>query len=284
MMQWFDTLFPMAMILFPGVFTWFVRAGPQASDAARAARIRALHLRLWGGTAAALALFALLRLSGGLAGEAASYLWLAFFPLWFRAAMPLLQEKDPGWRPLRIETTRRAASLVRRDRVSPALQGARWVSWMLWAALVTALVLVLAQSAASQWWLLAFPAFGALQLAGGVYFSRLSALEPEPLAAAGAAELQRTYARLGVLKAWGWYSVTTAAMIAFGAAPLAAAWNDGELLEAAIWIGAGGGALVGIAGAALGITADLQRAKARRLYGEVAHRSEAGRGAGIHPS
>lgn len=67
----------------------------------------------------------------------ASFMWMAFFPLWFLLAMPLLQLRGPGWQPLQRDSVR-SANLVRRDVLPPAQQ----VGWILLGALCGLLLCV----------------------------------------------------------------------------------------------------------------------------------------------
>jgi hypothetical protein len=68
---------------------------------------------------------------------------------------------------------------------------------------------------------------------------------------------------------WGWFVVSVLAMLCFCLPALLLALDPERFLYAAVWIGAGGGAFVGIAGAAYGMRADLYRARLNRLYQDL---------------
>jgi hypothetical protein len=273
MMPIFDFIFPMAMILFPAVFALFIRVRPADGDAvAQLATAARLRRRLFGWTAAALAAYGALRWVGTASGavdEAADFMWLAFFPLWFKGAMPLLQVKDIGWAPRPMAATTRGATLVRRDLVPPRLRALLVAAWVLWSALVLTTVAILLRSEAPQWWLLSFALMGAAQLLLGGWFARSSALEPEPLDSTGSRDLQAAYANLRRLKQWGGCGGMVIGMLLFTVAQLLIAWDQERILTIAIWIGAGGGGLLGLGGAVVGIMADLQRTRINRLYRQL---------------
>lgn len=273
MMPIFDLFFPIAMILFPSVFALFVRTRPaDGEDVARSAKAARLRRRLFGWTAAALAIYGALRWIGAASGavdEAAAFMWLAFFPLWFKGAMPLLQTKDIGWAPRPMAATMRAAALVRRDLVPSRLRALLVAAWILWSALTLTTVAILQRSEAPQWWLLFFTLMGAAQLLLGGRFARSSALEPEPLDSAGSRDLQAAYAGLRRLKQWGGSGGMAIGMLLFTLAPLLIAWDQERNLTIAIWIGAGGGSLLGLGGAVVGVMADLQRTRINRLYRQL---------------
>lgn len=263
---------PIVMILFPAVFSLFVRGKAASGEdgAERAATARRLQKRLFAWTAAALALFSLLRWVGPIGGTAvADLMWIAFFPLWFQGAMPLLQARDVSWQARPSAGPTRSASLVRRDAASPALRRARFAAWVAWSVLALATIAILARSAAPQWWLLSFTAVGACELVAGIFFARLASIEPEPLGPAGSHELEAAYASLRRLKQWGWYWGTAIGMLLFAVPALLVAWSEADNLTTAIWIGAGGGGLLGTAGGIIGVVTDLKRARINRRYREL---------------
>lgn len=269
----FDIAFPIAMILFPAVFSLFIRTRPASGEAAaaRETALARLRRRLFAWTAAALALYGVLLWIGsaGAIDEVAYFMWLAFFPLWFKGAMPLLQAKDVGWQPRPAGRTMRSAALVRRDAMSPMLRLAQVAAWAAWAALALATVALLLRSATPQWWLLSFTLMGAVELVLGARFAQVSSLEPEPLDPAGSRDLQAAYAGLRRLKQWSWCGGTALGMLLFTVVALLLAWNQADNLIMAIWIGAGGGSLLGMAGAVVGVMADLHRARISRRYCEL---------------
>jgi hypothetical protein len=189
--------------------------------------------------------------------------------------MPLLEAKGIGWQRRLPATSTRSAALVRRDIASPVLRFLQIGAWVLWGMLTLATVILLRQNAVPQWWLLSFTLMGAVELALGGWLARQAALEPEPLDPAGSAKLQEAYARLRRLKHWSWHAGTTLGMLLFTGAALLVAWDEIGNLVVAIWIGAGGGSLLGLAGAVVGVSADLQRARINRHFRELTSQRQA---------
>jgi len=108
-MDIFNFFFTLFMILFPAVFTLFLRPKSKASDQQPgSAKLAGL---LWLSTGFTVVAYILLYYWQPAIGY---FMWFSFFPLWFLLAMPLMQTRDPGWRPL-ARNALRAASLVRRD-------------------------------------------------------------------------------------------------------------------------------------------------------------------------
>jgi hypothetical protein len=267
-MRYFDFFFPLSMILFPVIISMFVRAHPDPRDPdpdATAARVAQLRRRLWLGTAAAVVVF--LAAYSLAPPRAAFFLWVLAFPLWFMGAMPLLQAKDRGWR-VTERPPARAATLERRDVTPPRMAGARIIAWAVWLIL---LVLALGPflAGATDWrfaWFLLSSAFGGGWLLMGSFGARLSSLEPEPMDAGGSAELAQGYESLRRFKVWGWFILSIMAMLAFCLPPVLLAQDPEAWRSAAIWVGAGGGALVGLLGGVFGIMADVRRTRLNRLY------------------
>jgi hypothetical protein len=267
MMDYFDTAFVSVMILLPAVFTLFVRrkdspVGTRAADAER--RLIAMQRRLWLGTAVAASAYVVL-LANGVHGPGYP-MWIAFFPLWFFLALPVLRAKDPGWAGVPRATVR-TATLVRRDVLPARLQQA----WKMLAAIWTLLLLFgaagifLDAPGASLWWVLVFPIMGGAQLAFLHWGSKRSLVEPEPSAARDTAEIRAARESLRSLKLYGWLGLAAVCAVAFSAPALILIWLGESQLTAAIVAGAGGGALVGIGGGVFGTMADLRRAKLNRL-------------------
>lgn len=270
-MDWFRFVFPLVMILSPVIASLFIRVHPDPGQdpAARRARISKLRGRLWLGTAAAVAAF--LALYYGVSAEVSYYMWMASFPLWFLGAMPLLQAKDRGWRPVRQEGPIRTARLQRRDVEPPSLRKARRYAWAVWAVLFGATIAAFAVRRPG-WlyaWTLTLPLWGGGWIASGAYFSRTTLREPEPMDASGSPELVERYADFRRYKLWWWFVLSVLAMLCFCLPALLLALGPNRFLYPAIWIGAGGGALVGIAGAAFGMRADFSRARINRLYQDL---------------
>jgi hypothetical protein len=86
----------------------------------------------------------------------------------------------------------------------------------------------------------------------------------------GSEELAGGYESLRRLKIWGWFIVSTMAMLAMSLPPVLLAWDPEGWLTAAIWVGAGGGAFVGLLGGVFGGTADVRRTRLNRLYQDLA--------------
>lgn len=274
-MDWFRLVFPLVMILTPALSSLFIRNHPDPGDdaAERAARIARLRTRLWLGTAVAVAAF--LAFHFWVSTEIAYYLWVAGFPLWFAGAMPLFQAKDRGWQPLHRPEGTRAATLQRRDLEPASLRAARKVAWGGWLALVAATLWAFA-TGEQGWelaWLLIFPLTGGGWLAWGAYCGRLAMLEPEPIDVSASPELAQGYADFRNFKLWGWFTLSVLAMLAFCTTTLLLALDASGLLTTAIWIGAGGGSMVGVLGGVFGVRADLYRTRLHRLYQDLSRES-----------
>lgn len=267
MQNLFDVAFNVFMILFPAVFALCIRVKPdeRGEEPARPARIAILRRRLFAGTALVLLAFWLLYCY--ISTEVASYMWICSFLLWFHLAMPLLQAKDPGWRPLQRPQTVRGASLTRRDTPGPALRFGWLAAWLLWLIVLVATFAGLVRGgSAAAWWMLLFTATGSCYLIGGPWALKQSLLEPEPMDAQASPELLAAWARLRRLKLLAWFGLAVGAMLVFSLPPLVIAWGGQAWLMAAIVIGAGGGALIGVLGGVFGVAADLQRTRINRLY------------------
>jgi hypothetical protein len=268
MMNIFNSVFPLAMILSPAVFSLFVRVQPEdgTAFAQQSTLVNTFRRKLLRWTAAAVITFAVLHQAAGV--DVARHLWVLFFPLWFFGALPLLRTKDRGWREsLQMNTEHRAASLTRRDVAPIAFRCALAGAWAVWIALFAALVMLLGSGATPKWQLLIFAGAGAVFLAMGHYAAKASLLEPEPLDTDGSAELREAYAGLRRVKLWGWYGISVLAMLVFLAPPLLIAWDEARYLTPAVWIGAGGGGLVGVLGGVFGTIADLKRVAINRRFG-----------------
>ena len=166
----------------------------------------------------------------------------------------------------------RTATLRRRDGAPPRLALARLLAWMLWLALLLLAVWPFFRGEAdwSTAWFLIFSAFGGGWLLMGKLGTRLSVLEAEPMDVGGSPDLVRGYDSLRRFKIWGWFAVSTMAMLAFSLPAVLLARDPEEWLYAAIWVGAGGGALVGLLGGVFGVTADIRRTRLNRLYQDLA--------------
>lgn len=113
-----------------------------------------------------------------------------------------------------------------------------------------------------------FPLIGGGWLAWGAYFGRMATLEPEPIDLSSSPELAQGYADFRNFKLWGWFTLSVLAMLAFCMTSLLLAL-DASGLTTAIWIGAGGGSMVGVLGGVFGVRADLYRTRLNRLYQDL---------------
>jgi hypothetical protein len=266
-MDYFESAFVLLMLLFPGVFTLFVRhreSGqmPDREDATIA--LAAKERRLWTATAAAVLGYVALSLSG--IKIAAYMMWIAFFPLWFLLAMPVLQAKDPGWRGI-PRTPVRTATLKRRDVWPPELERAWILLTIGWLLLLfgAAAGLLFEAPGADMWWVIAFPILGGAELALFYRCGQGSLAEPEPSVAAETPEIRSARDGLRKLKLYGWFGAAVVMTLVFSVPALILIWWDQSALTAAIIVGAGGGALGGIGGGVFGTMADLRRARLNRL-------------------
>jgi len=260
-MDIFDNVFTLSMILFPAVFTLFVR--PKKPLATLQPASTKFARMLWLSTGIAIAVYLLLSLWQP---RIAYFMWFLFFPLWFLLAMPLLQARDPGWRPL-ARSNLRTASLERRDVLPPRLR-AGWIAIIgLWGLLLCASVsgLAFVVSESRQWWLLFFnlAAGGELWLIHWGMGRSLTEAEPTLPHETDALRAERT--SLHRFKLLGWFIVATLVMLIFSLPPLLLIWYGDQALMWAIAVGAGGGTLTGIGGGVFGTIASIKRAKINRL-------------------
>lgn len=264
-MDYYNTIFTLFMILFPAVFTLFIRTRPGTDEQDRTQR--RLTLTLWFATA--VAVFAYLLLARW--QPAVAYvMWCVFFPLWFGLAMPLLRTRDPGWGPV-VRGARRSASLVRRDVLPARLRFGWIVLTALWGVLLclSLLGLGLAVVQPAQWWLLAFNLTAGFELWLLHWAMGRSLIEPEPLAADESDELREARARFHGFKLLGWLTLAALMVLIFSLPPLLLIWYGNAALAWAIAIGAGGGTLAGIGGGVFGTLASVRRAEINRLCSEV---------------
>jgi hypothetical protein len=260
-MDIFDTVFTLFMILFPAVFTLFVR--PKIPVAERHLASTKLARTLWLSTGFAVVVYLLLSLWQP---AIAYFMWFLFFPLWFLLAMPLLQARDPGWRPL-ARSAVRTASLERRDVLPPGLRAAWIAIIVLWGFLlcISVLGLVLVVSEPAQWWLLFFNLAAGGELWLMHWSMRRSLIEPEPTLPHESETLRIERASFHRFKLLGWLIVAALVMLIFSLPPLLLIWYGNPALMWAIAVGAGGGALTGIGGGVFGTIASIKRAKINRL-------------------
>ena len=260
-MDFFDHAFTLLMIAFPAVFTLFIRR--RETDREMPARNRQLSRLLWL-TTLATALVYLLLVQWHPA--VAYFMWMAFFPLWFLLAMPMIQARDPGWRPLERDN-RRSASLVRRDLLPIPLR----IGWIMLTALWGLLLclalfgLALEVSQPVMWWLLLFNLAAGFELGILFWAMRRSLIEPEAASADESSPLKAEREALHRLKLYGWLGLAVITMLIFSLPPLILIWYGNRALMWAITIGAGGGTLAGIGGGVFGTLASIRRARINRL-------------------
>ena len=265
-MDVFDLVFTLMMVMFPAVFTLFVRkrTTPAGQDDTPGTGLAALTQRLWLWTA--VAVISYLVLYGWRAREVAYYMWFAFFPLWFILAMPVLRAKNPGWGPTSRSPVR-SARLERRDVLPKQLRFGWFALAALWVLLlaVAVLGLVLTASEPPHWWLLGFSLMAGGELWLMHWATRRSLIEPEPVPQNETTEIREARASLRNLKMVGWLAAAAVTMLIFAIPPALLIWMGNDALTVAIVIGAGGGVAAGIGGAVFGVLADLRRAKINRL-------------------
>ncbi len=267
MMDHFNTVFVLLMILFPAVFTLFIGRketgqGPQIEETN--ANLAARQRRLWLWTTTAVVVYAGLRFNGV---QTASYmLWIVCFPLWFFLALPVVQAKDPGWRGAQ-QTQVRTATLTRRDELPAGLQRAWLLLALLWSVLLIAAVagILLDAPGAELWWLLIFPLVSGGQMALFYWAQGRSLIEPEPSTERETSELRLAREGLRNLKLYAWLGLAAVCVVLFSLPALTLIWFGQPAMTVAIVIGAGGGALGGIGGGVFGTMVDLRRAKLNRL-------------------
>lgn len=261
-MDYFDYAFTLLMIFFPAVFTLFFPGRDLAAEIV--ARGKRLRLALWSATLVCAAAYLLLARWQPAVGY---FIWMAFFPLWFNLAMPLLRLRNPAWRTPARDAVR-SASLVRRDLLPPALRFGWIALGAFWALLlgVTAAGFVFAPARPTQWWLLAFNLAAGFELWILHWAMRRSLVEPEPAAPGDSEALRRERESFRRFKLNAWFLLAAVAMLIFSLPPLLLAWYGNDALGWAIAIGAGGGTLAGIGGGVFGTWATVRRARINQLY------------------
>jgi len=293
-MDLFDLIFSPSMLIMPMVFMQFYRPRPGAE--VDMVRVRKLRRRLTLGTVLSLLVFACLFTahSAGRSGSWESYprtasfastaynlVWMAFFPLWFVLAMPLLKASRPEAASVFADSRgqvrqARSASLTPRVANSPASARARtWMIglWILGAVLTGVFVwqrhgeLVAGNS---QYWLLA--ALGLpLALLPALLFPSLQrslSMEAEPLPHASSPDLELAYADLRMAKARGLFTLGLAMeLLVLSAVVLSvAAHSDTNLGTIA---GATAGSALGVAGAVFGTVMSNRRMRIQRLLNDL---------------
>lgn len=275
-MLWFHRLFPFFMIVAPLVFTWFVRVDPEHRREDLSRRTR----RLWVVTAAALAIHGAVRFgleTAAVESRALTMVWtqafslFCFFALWFGLALPVLQSRQPGWGSTTgARHVSRSASLKPRESIEVLPRSALILGWVVFA--VCSIVVGWSISLGAPWLL----ALGLAWWIGmGVFASKASALEPEPLDERGSATLVEAWERLRRFKAWSFFLLGLMATIGFTAVAVAVIVAPQHAGRA----GAAVGIAAGLAGAVLGGLASVRRARVNALLEELSSGADTNLGA-----
>lgn len=242
----FNAVFGIAMCSFPVLFVSLAKTRAGADEQ----RIKRLLPLLWASTLTACTIVWYL-------APVTHLTWVLFFPLWFGLGNPIWLAKNPGLQPSADGT--RVASLKSREVQSP-IPITAWYGLVVYV-LAGAMVLGLS-SASFQWgpWLIWSGSL--LWLSLTPWAAKAMLREPEPLDASGSEELQAAYEKARNRRAWGFYGLGFFVISLFQGAAIA--WALGKV-NWAIWIGAGGGSLGGVAGGVFGTMADLERARVAEL-------------------
>ncbi|MEW6282989.1 MAG: hypothetical protein AB1758_30530, partial [Candidatus Eremiobacterota bacterium] len=230
----------------------FVTLYPTQEGADRAAVGKQLQFT-WLATAAALGVWAACL---AFRPELAQFTWVLFFPVWFRAAHPVFLLKNPGY--ATAPGPERSASLAPRQESVP-IPPAAWLAPVALMAL-SGLAIGLHSETRIHPWLIW--SGGLLWMGLTPWAARLTLGEPEPLDSRGSRELEEAYADLRRFKAWAFYTMGLLAVALFALTGVLLATGQER---AAIWVGAGGGSLVGVLGGVVGTWADVRRARVANL-------------------
>lgn len=263
-MDWFDRLFPAAMIATPAVIALCSKRHERLS----AEDAGPLMARLMWTTLGVLALFGAVQWAleatheqrtGLRAGWSIVSAVLGFQFLWFQRAVPALGARDPGWRPPHDNPVRSAS--LRPRHLDAALPTSAWVvAWVVYAGLVAGVVWALFAGVEPML------ALGLVFFPGFAWGARSSAFEPATFDPGGSAELAEAYRELRTMKAKGflWLGLLASAVFA-GTMMLIVVEPRWASLAGAL-----GGSFVGLLGGLFGLTASMIRARANRLLAELA--------------
>lgn len=283
-MQFLDVAFTLCMLLTPAVFMFFYRPRPGAQLDHEG--IRSKKRVLWLATIGCVALYGgLLALSSAgwmdwwdelpwlvtLGMPLHRLMWTMFFPLWFALAMPLLLALRPEAGSPFPEHGPRVATLSSRSEASP-IGRAPWVAlWSVWVcALIAVSVRAFVAGDAPVSYLMSSLtlALAVMNLALAPLFIRMLLREPEPLDAAGSPVLVDAYAAHRNARAWGMFWLIGVMATLLSGFAVANVWSPMSGATLGI-VGGVGGSLVGVAGAAFGVTMGNQRMKIRRMLDEL---------------
>lgn len=281
-MEWFQLIFPMVMILAPLVFVLCSGRSQEALPGAAP-----LMQALWACTLGVLGVHLGLWYAGV---KAATFMGFAFMPLWFALAMPALMHRRPEWQRLHGSTPERTASLQPRTR-EPLVP--RWLlhlcGWVGTLGVISvASAFVMHRSGRSPMGPVEGTSLTAalLLIIGSeiLMFGLLPVITrtvrqmPEPEPAGGDASLREAYAKHRRFVACSMILLFGVGMNALaGIVASCLAWVPSThplRLTLLVACGAGGGALIGVAGAAIGTVSSLRRARiAAQLRGVEEARS-----------
>ncbi|XZE53149.1 hypothetical protein SH139x_004872 [Planctomycetaceae bacterium SH139] len=217
--------------------------------------------------------------------QAHRHMWVAFFPLWFGLAMPLIRAKSNDWQPSAgnlpasetafPESAVRTASLVNRKNDTP-IQPWEWavgiglslacIVWITIRGLFPFVKLEALEPGQVSFfqWALALSVYTVCVVSQWFFvpFSlKLSYLEPEPLDSAGSRELQEMYRQHRHLKSRLLYWMTAVFLPVFLGATVAWMVWWPEDFQWVGMVGAIGGGLLGISGGIMGMIMSAQRTR-----------------------
>ncbi|MFN6129488.1 MAG: hypothetical protein ACK57G_01525 [Planctomycetota bacterium] len=215
--------------------------------------------------------------------QAHRHMWVAFFPLWFGLAMPLVRAKSYDWQPSGhssstaqtepLGPTVRSASLANRAREMPI----RSWEWALGISLSLACIVWIAMRGLYPFanpeaiepgqvsfyqWALSLSTYAvciASQWFFVPYSVKLSYLEPEPMDSSGSGELQEMYRQHRRQKIRLLYWMTGVLLPAFLGTMVAWMVWWPEHFQFVGVVGAIGGSVLGIAGGIIGTLMGAQR-------------------------
>lgn len=276
--MWFLRLFPAFMILFPLAYTLFAGKHPDRANDDAAQRMRRLVVV----TAVLLAVHVAVMVLLGNDPDRFRVLRQAwpvgfgtgmFFVVWFGFAMPALQARQPGYRPMPHAGSPepvRSASLTPRDTNIPLPRGAWVLGWTLFGLCVGATVWAIVKGAPA----LLLLGWG-FWLGMGVFGTRASQVEPEPMDASGSPELAEAWASLRRFKAWSFWALGLVGSMGFACVAVLTVFRPDIA-------GISGGVLgtaAGVTGGIIGTMGSVRRARVNALLQELGAR-EAERPAG----
>lgn len=183
--------------------------------------------------------------------------WVMCFPLWFGLANRIHVAKNPG---LAIpQGPTRTASLKVREVESPIPTFA-WTFLVLYVLAGATAIGVLSPEMTILPWVMWSGAL--LWLGLTPWACKAMIQEPEPMDSGASEELAKAYEQGRNFRAWAFFVAGLAAITLFQGVAVLLVLGKQKL---AIWIGAGGGTLVGLGGGIVGTLADARRAKVANL-------------------